>query len=116
MYLMYVDESGDAGLQKSPTRYYVLSGLIIHELKWREALNALINFRVRMRSSFGLLLKDEIHAGTMLSRPGNLVRIKRNDRLTIIRFLLQELAKLPGANIISVRIDKQGKRADYDVQ
>jgi hypothetical protein len=28
MFLMYVDESGDPGLINSPTRYYVLSGLV----------------------------------------------------------------------------------------
>ena len=32
MFLMYVDESGDAGLVGSPTRYFVLTGLVVHEL------------------------------------------------------------------------------------
>jgi len=35
MFLMYVDESGDTGLTNSPVDYFVLSGLIIHELRWR---------------------------------------------------------------------------------
>ena len=35
MFLMYVDESGDCGLQNSPTRYLVLTGLVIHELRWQ---------------------------------------------------------------------------------
>jgi hypothetical protein len=30
MYFMYVDESGDPGLVGSPTRYFTLSGLVIH--------------------------------------------------------------------------------------
>ena len=29
---MYVDESGDVGLVGSPTRYFVLVGLVVHEL------------------------------------------------------------------------------------
>jgi len=110
MYLMYVDESGDVGLINSPTRYFVLTGLVIHELRWHHALEQFTNYRLRMRESFGLLLKDEIHAGGMLSSPGNLVRIKRNDRLTIIRHLLDELANLEYINFINVRVDKQGKR------
>lgn len=114
MYLMYVDESGDAGLINSPTRYFVLTGLVVHELRWHEALNRLIQFRLRTRASFGLLLKEEIHAGSMLTRPGDLVRIKRNDRLTIIRQFLDELASMTFLNFINVRVDKSGKPLGYD--
>ncbi|MGH2600854.1 MAG: DUF3800 domain-containing protein, partial [Dehalococcoidia bacterium] len=32
---MYVDESGDSGLTNSPTRYFVLTGLVVHELRWQ---------------------------------------------------------------------------------
>jgi hypothetical protein len=113
MYMMYVDESGDAGLVGSPTRYFVLTGLVVHELRWHEVLNRLIDFRLRMRATFGLLLKEEIHAGSMLSRPGALVRIKRNDRLAIIRHLLDELAGT-SINFINVRVDKVGKPAGYN--
>lgn len=59
-------------------------------------------------------MREEIHAGPMLARPGKLVRIKRNDRLTIIRMHLNELASMKFLNIINVRVDKQGKAADYD--
>ncbi len=45
MYLMYVDESGDIGLTGSPTRYFVLTGLVLHELRWRQTLDELIAFR-----------------------------------------------------------------------
>ena len=63
MFLMYVDESGDSGLVNSPTRYFVLTGLVVHELRWHDALNSLVNFRQRMRGKFGLKLREEIHAG-----------------------------------------------------
>ena len=42
MYLMYVDESGDTGLVNSPTAYFVLSGIIVHESNWRQFLNHLV--------------------------------------------------------------------------
>ena len=45
----------------------------------------------------------------MISRPGPLVRIRRNDRLTIIRPMLDELADMPFLNLINVRVDKRGK-------
>lgn len=115
MYLMYVDESGDCGVNNSPTRYFVLSGLVIHELRWQTYLNQLIAFRQRMRQQFGLRLREEIHAAAMINSPGPLVRIKRNDRLAIIRAFADELAIMTDANLINVVVDKQGKRPDYDV-
>jgi hypothetical protein len=114
MYLMYVDESGDSGTAGSPTRYFILTGLVLHELRWHEALNRLVAFRHRMRSKFGLLMREEIHAGKMLTHPGSLVRIRKNDRLTIIRNLIDELAGMNFLSIINVRVDKSGKPADYD--
>jgi len=114
MYLMYVDESGDSGLVGSPTRYFVLTGLVLHELRWHEALNRLVVFRERIRKTFGLLMREEIHAGHMISRPGPLVRIRRNDRLAILRHLLDELAGMDFLSIINVRVDKNGKPAGYD--
>ncbi len=111
---MYVDESGDAGLIDSPTRYFVLTGLVIHELRWQTYLDQIINFRQRMSTQFGFRVREELHAATMISSPGSLVRIKRNDRLTIIRNFANELAKMRDLSIINVVVDKQGKPADYD--
>jgi hypothetical protein len=45
MYMMYVDESGDPGMTGSPTRYFVLSGVVVHELGWRDYLEQLLDFR-----------------------------------------------------------------------
>jgi hypothetical protein len=113
MYLMYVDESGDAGLVGSPTRYFILTGMVMHELRWHDVLEGLVGFRQRMRSTFGLLMREEIHSAKMLTRPGSLVRIKRNDRLSIIRHFIDTLASVGFANFIIVRVDKQGKGPDY---
>ena len=107
MYLMYVDESGDSGLNNSPTRYFVL--------RWNDYLARLIEFRKRMRNSFGLLLREEVHSAKMINNPGDLVRIKRNDRLSIIRYFVDELAAMQDLSIINVVVDKHGKPPDYDV-
>jgi hypothetical protein len=115
MYLMYVDESGDPGLAGSPTQYFVLSGLVVHELRWRPYLERLVEFRRRLKTQFGLKLREEIHAAALITRPGDLVRIRRNDRLTILRAYAKELATLPDLNIINIVVDKRGKQAPYDV-
>ena len=112
---MYVDESGDSGLTRSPTRYFVLSGLVVHELRWNETLDQLIAFRRRMRQSFGLLMREEIHSAHLINRPADLVRIPRNKRLTIIRAFVNEVSALPEVSIINVVVDKQGKPPEFDV-
>jgi hypothetical protein len=106
MYLMYVDESGDTGIVNSPTKYFALSSLIVHELRWQACLDRLIAFRRRMRDKFGLKLDEEIHAAAMINNPGALVRIRRNDRLTIIRGFAEEIASLPDVSSINVVVKK----------
>lgn len=112
---MYVDESGDTGIVRSPGRYFVLTGMVVHELRWHTYLDQLVGFRRRMRKAFTLKLREEIHASQMLARPGELARIKKYDRLTIIRAFARELASMPDLNLINVVVDKRGKRPDYDV-
>lgn len=115
MYLMYVDESGDCGLQNSPTRYFVLTGLVVHELRWQVYLEQLIDFRRYLRQKFGLRLREEFHASAFINRPGELVRIKRYDRLAMIRAFADQLASMTDLGLINVVVDKQGKSATYDV-
>jgi hypothetical protein len=113
---MYVDESGDCGLTNSPTRYFVLTGLVVHELRWRTYLAQLVDFRRRMRAQHGLKLREEIHVAKMIGRaPGDLNRIPKHERLAIYRKLLDELAALPDFSILNVAVDKQGKTPTYDV-
>jgi hypothetical protein len=112
---MYVDESGDCGLNGSPTDYFVLTGLVVHELRWQQYYDQLIEFRQRLRVKFGFKLREELHVSALIHRPGDLVRIKRNDRLAIIRNFSDEIASMTDISLINVVIDKRGKAPDYDV-
>jgi hypothetical protein len=112
---MYVDESGDPGSQGSPSEHFILSGLVIHESQWITNLEQLISFRQRMRSAFGLLMREEIHAAHFISRPGSLSRIARNDRLSILRHFADELASMTDINIINVVVSKYNKPHDYNI-
>jgi hypothetical protein len=115
MFLMYVDESGDAGLSAtSPTRYFVLSGLIVHELRWAEYLDKLIGFRRSLKERFGMRLRDEFHASAMITSPGVLRHIPKHQRLEMLRLYADQLASMTDLNIINIVVDKQGKRATYD--
>lgn len=112
MYLMYVDESGDVGLNNSPTNYFVLSAIVIHELRWRQTLESLIVFRKFLRDSKGLKLRDEIHCTELINKPGDLIRIKRNDRLDIIKKCIDWLNLQSDLNIFSVVVNKAGRTDD----
>ncbi len=112
---MYVDESGDCGLNNSPTRYFILCGLVIHELRWQPIIEELIVFRKSLKTSFGLKLREEIHAAELINHPGPLARIPKHHRLEILRRFADKLASIPDASLIAVVIDKQGKSPTYDV-
>jgi len=115
MFLMYVDESGDTGLCRSPSDFFMLVGLVVHELRWQDCLEQLVAYRRETRTRFGLRLREELHAAALLNKPGDLVRIRRNDRLTIIRSFAERLGAMPDLNLIAVVVDKRGKPSDYDV-
>lgn len=115
MYLLYVDESGDIGMDSSPSRYFALSGFVVHELRWHDTLEAILDFRKRLRDRYGLKLREELHAGDMLHRPGDLSRIPKSIRLKILREALDFQSDLPDVSIVNVLVDKQGKPAEFDV-
>lgn len=110
---MYVDESGDTGLVGSPTRYFALSGIVVHESNWRDFLNTLIAFKKTQRLVNGLPIRAEIHASEFIH--SRVYGLDRHVRLAILRNTLDELARLPYLSITNVIVDKNGKPADYDV-
>lgn len=115
MYLLYVDESGDTGLTGSPTNYFALSGFVVHELRWHETLERILQFRSDLRRRYGLKLREEIHSAEMMHKPGNLARIAKSLRLRLLRDILDFQANLPDVNIINVIVNKTNKPPGYDV-
>lgn len=121
MYLMYVDESGDSGLlaDKSPTRYFCLSGVVVHELRWQDVLSQLTNFRRWVKRRYGVYLDDELHHAEMVGKTkklaASLTTLAKHERLAIIRHHADELAKLHDLNVINVVVDKaMGKLLDKE--
>jgi hypothetical protein len=114
MYLMYVDESGDSGTANSPTKYFMLSGMVFHELRWKLLLDDLITFRRHLRATKGLKLREEIHSRDFINSPVPLVRIKRHDRVDILKQCIDWCAAQKDCNVINVVVDKQ-KRATTDI-
>lgn len=114
MHLMYVDESGDWGLSGSPSRFVGLSGLVVHELRCKDALDKLVGFRRAMKALYGLRLRDEIHAGGFISHPGPTAYIPRHHRLAILRALANQIASMSEFTLINILVEKNGKPPGYD--
>ncbi|WP_417249344.1 DUF3800 domain-containing protein [Celeribacter sp.] len=113
MYLMYVDESGDAGNNTAQTRYFCLSGIVVHESEWRGFVDRIIQFRKTLRGAYGFPMRAEVHSVEMLRK--NPFGIEKHIRLAILRNYLDELAKLNSISITNVVVDKMGKPSSYDV-
>ncbi len=109
MYFLYVDESGDTGLEGSPTKYFCLSGLVFHELRWHETLEAVIDFRRYLKKIYGLKLREEIHAAHYIHKPGELSRIAKSMRFKMLREIIDFQSKLPDVSILNVVVDKTNK-------
>jgi len=101
MYFLYADESGDVGLINSPTKYFCLSGFVVHELRWHETLEAIIDFRRYLREKYGLKLREELHAAHYIHKPGDLRRIAKSLRLKILRETIDFQATLQDISIIT---------------
>jgi hypothetical protein len=115
---MYVDESGDTGLGNSPTTYFALSGVIVHESRWREFLNQLISFRKTLRGVYSLPVRAEIHASEFINgrvRAVGGANISRPDKLAILRNSLDEIAKMNFIRITNVILNKTSRSAPFDV-
>lgn len=115
MYFIYVDESGDAGLQNSPSQYFCLSGFVVHEMRWHETLEAIIHFRQYLRKKYGLKLREEIHAAGYIHKPRELARIPKSMRLRILRDTIDFQASLVEVSIINVVVDKSNKTSEADI-
>ncbi|MBU1188285.1 MAG: DUF3800 domain-containing protein [Gammaproteobacteria bacterium] len=115
MYFLYADESGDVGLAGSPTAFFCLSGFVVHELRWHNTLEAIIELRRDLKQKYGFKLRDEIHAADFIHRPRQLARIPKSIRLRLLRDAIDFQAALPDISIINVVVDKRDKQPGTDI-
>lgn len=112
MYLFYIDESGDVGKTNSPTKYFILSAIVVHETSWQDLLNDTVALKRSFKEKYGLLLKEEIHSSEFLQKRIKLKNsISRNLRLDLLKRCLDWLNQRNDISVITVRVDKD-LRAD----
>lgn len=113
VYLMYVDESGDTGVETLHTKYFVLTGLVVHESRWREFIEVLVQLRKTLSERYGLPIRTELHASEYIRK--QVFDIAKHDRLAIMRNVIDELAKYDFISLTNVVVRKDNKPKDYDV-
>lgn len=116
MYLMYVDESGDPGVTGTARDYYILSGLVIHELRWKDILDEHIEFRKSIKTKYGWKLRTEFHAQEMVNgRVTSNANIPRNDRFMILRQTLDWIAARSDLGLLTIVVEKAGFESPEEV-
>ncbi len=105
MYIVYCDESGDDGYPKQSSPIFALCASYIHEDSWREAYNALKEFRRSLKAR--LPMKIEIHAKNFVlnKNPYRCLEIEDSERIAIIDQYCAAVSGLP-IQIINVVINK----------
>lgn len=75
-------------------------------------MESLVGFRRMLRETKGLKIREEIHSSDFINSPGDLKRIKRNDRVDILKKCIDWLNEQSGLNVFSVAVNKDGKSKD----
>ena len=71
MYLIYVDESGDPGNNTSGTEFFVISGIIIHELVWNDMFQKIMRFRRNLAQQYHISQRIPFHAIDIVNGHGD---------------------------------------------
>ena len=106
MHVMFVDESGDVGAIRSPTRHFVLSAVVVDHVGWAEVGDELRSMRARLCSVFGLAEGAEIHASEFLGGSPLHLGLDLRRRYLCALQILRTLRHLRGARFARVAVDK----------
>lgn len=119
MHFMYVDESGDPGIHKYGSPYFILSGLIFPEEEWVKYLERLKLFRKTIKGQYGLYAREEIHASELI-RIKNIEsykKIRKSDRIKILKAYCQQIPIIfDNAKLINICLEKRNYLSAEEVQ
>jgi hypothetical protein len=109
MYLAYFDESGDSGVSNSPTQWFVLNCVLVHETKWMTSLNQLIELRKLFRDQHGFSTRSEIKSSDMRKGRGVFFKMhwSLSRRMAFYENVMKYVAKtLTDTSTFCVAVDK----------
>jgi hypothetical protein len=83
----------------------------VHELRWRDALGDLADFRRRLWRDHKINIEDELHAGELISNPAksprSFQRLRKHQRLAVIRQFADRIASMRDISLINVVVYKR---------
>ncbi len=98
MYLVYADESGDAGLGQGGTPFFVISGLIVHESHWNEVFQWFMDLRRNLSRRYHIRQRTAFHAVDIVNGHGDYHHTRSGltppQRFQFYREILEFLAQL----------------------
>ncbi len=114
MYFCYVDESGDCGKydyhneKKSGSKYFILTGIIIHSDRWKISLETFKAYRKKIAREAFLPYHLEFHCAELVDprKVKEFTQISVIDRWKLISEYADVIGQNGAINILSVVIDK----------
>lgn len=109
MYLAYLDESGDAGLVNSPTKYFVLSRILVNEVHWLNTLDLLVELRRNLKIHHNIPTRQELKSKHFKNGHGPLkdLRIPYEQRMNLYREVMRYQGDGLNIRTFAVAIEKQ---------
>lgn len=108
-YLAYFDESGDSGLTNSPTQWFVLSCVLVHQARWMSSLDQIVNARRILKQRYKIAARSELKATHFKKGRGPLSHLKWSvqQRMALYRNLLKFVrVRLNHMSIFAIAIHK----------
>jgi len=122
---MYVDESGDPGIVDDtcdaiaqPSIHYILTGIIVADVDWRDYLSALVDIRRDLRCTYGYPIRDELKGAELINPRNNstLRTLNRQKRTELYYDFLNAIAlRLNRARVLNVHVNKAQPRYNATV-
>lgn len=110
MYLAYMDDSGDPGVDPgSPTPTYTIACVFVRDQHWVSLFEDLLGFRRYLRANFGLRMRQEVKANELVKGSGPWATLGLGDRIRkdgIYRASMRLQAKVGTVKTFAVVIDK----------
>lgn len=69
MEILFIDESGDNGLSKGSTDFYILAGISFEDWRWKENFWKILEYRRQISQRYGLII-DELKGSEIFSHRG----------------------------------------------
>ena len=111
-YIMYVDESGDAGrtpVKGSSTDYFALTGLVFSIDNWAVNFRSFVELKKYLKEEHRLKYYHEIHAHAIVAHEPTYryMALKRTDIIALLEAVLKSIAALVDVRVINIYFYKK---------